>query len=186
MSAPSSLLVYYDTETTGLDMDKSEIVELAACLERTRWWSALIKPTNGVPPEITKFNGISDETVKDAGSFSDSIPLFFAWLDEHRREATVVLVAHNNFEFDMLLLKRQCKESQIDIPSWIRFADTLPAFRSCFGYRSNTLASLAKRFKVTGVQSHRARADVDMLMQVVDKCGGKSVLLEEMMANLRE
>jgi DNA polymerase III alpha subunit (gram-positive type) len=180
--SPSSLLVYYDTETTGLDTDVCEITELAACISGSHWWSCLVKPSKPIPEEVTKFNGISDATVADAGSFQDCIPNFFLWLDQHRSGLSVVLVAHNNFGFDELIVRRQCKESAIEIPSWVRFADTLPVFRVWLpSVRSYTLAALAKKLKIEGTQTHRARGDVEMLMRVVDKCPNKEGVLEELL-----
>ncbi len=183
-SALEPVFVYYDTETTGLDTASCEVTEFAACLiDGSRWWTSLVKPKLPVPAEVTKFTGISDETVKDAQPFSVAMPPFFAWLEERRAGADVILVAHNNFNYDEIVLRRQCAESGLAVPAWMRFADTLPIFRSCFAstsHRSNSLQALAKRFKVTGTQTHRARGDVDMLMRVVDSCPDKALVLEQL------
>ena len=62
-----------DTETTGLDHTKDEIIEIGAVAftfdddghigDATGIYGGLQQPTFPIPPEITRLTGINDETV---------------------------------------------------------------------------------------------------------------------------
>ncbi len=66
-------LIFFDLETTGIDVVKDRIVELSYLKvypdgkEETRTW--LINPGIPIPPEATAVHGITDSDVKDAPSF---------------------------------------------------------------------------------------------------------------------
>ncbi|TVR72606.1 MAG: 3'-5' exonuclease [Marinilabiliales bacterium] len=66
-------LIFFDLETTGIDVVKDRIVELSYLKvypdgkEETRTW--LINPGMPIPPESTAIHGISDNDVKDAPAF---------------------------------------------------------------------------------------------------------------------
>ena len=62
-----------DIETTGLDSQRDEIIELGICIAEysnyygvvniTEFWSLLEQPSKAISPEITKITGITDEHV---------------------------------------------------------------------------------------------------------------------------
>lgn len=59
-----------DTETTGLDPRRDELLELSALRVRDNVtvdsFSTLLRPRRKIPPEITRINGITDDMVMDA------------------------------------------------------------------------------------------------------------------------
>ena len=79
--------VIFDTETTGLDFQRDEIIEFSAVvLERrgnevvvTREYDNLVtlSPGNTVPPKITELTGITDEMVAGAPKTKQALELFF-------------------------------------------------------------------------------------------------------------
>lgn len=64
--------VVIDVETTGLDCDKSEILELGAiCVidhQVTDTFSALVRPEQQIPAEITTLTGITQNAVSAQGT----------------------------------------------------------------------------------------------------------------------
>lgn len=102
-SSPDSLKNYVviDVETTGLDADHDEIIEVAAIRysagEVKEAFQTYVKPLNEIPMKITQINGITNETVENAPHFSQIV----AELEDFI--GTSNLVGHN-IEFDIKFL----------------------------------------------------------------------------------
>jgi DNA polymerase-3 subunit epsilon len=121
--------VIVDTETTGLDLQRDEIIEIgmiAFTYDRPGHignvigtFSALQQPSKAIPPEVTKITGISNEIV--AGKVIDKEAL-----EEFLRPASLI-VAHNA-AFDRPMCERlsstfagkpwACSATEID---WRRY-----------------------------------------------------------------
>lgn len=171
----SKCIVFYDTETTGLDAQtKDQIVELGAvCLHTRKTFERLvaIDPLR-FPLYTGEFTGITPSMLQDAAPLSTVLTDFLQWIqaqcDESCKE--VVLVAHNNHRFDMLLLERHFRECKIDVPALLHpsltYADSLPALRQAalVKLKSFTLGSL---LGLADVKLHRALADCQALVIVL-------------------
>lgn len=102
-SSPEALKNYVviDVETTGLDADHDEIIEVAAIRysagEVKEAFQTYVKPLNEIPMKITQINGITNETVENAPHFSQIV----AELEDFI--GTSNLVGHN-IEFDIKFL----------------------------------------------------------------------------------
>ncbi len=69
--------VIFDTETTGLDYQRDEIIEFSAVVLERRGGEVVVareydnlvtlSPGNSVPPEITKLTGISNQDIAERG-----------------------------------------------------------------------------------------------------------------------
>ena len=85
--------VVFDLETTGLNPERDEIIEIGACLvengEITQTFETLIKPSFPIPAEATKVNHIDDEMVKDSPTYEDVVSDFFKFC------SGCVMVAYN-------------------------------------------------------------------------------------------
>jgi DNA polymerase III epsilon subunit family exonuclease len=94
-------LCFVDVETTGLDANRDELIEVGAVFvedgdvtERKRW---LLKPTTHVPPMVQALTGLNDATLANAPRFVDLEPEIRAALSGW------TLVAHNaHFERSFL------------------------------------------------------------------------------------
>lgn len=205
------LLIFFDTETTGLDVNTDEIIELAArvdpdCLRTmgvtvdspalpSDLFTSLIRPQRGsIPAAASAVHGITMADMKNQMSFDLVVAAFLQWLEQWLRAvpacSRVLLVAHNNHRFDGPLLRRQVREANalqpqsavmsLGMPSYVGFADSLPHFEYIFERpnRSFKLVSLYNwwcRQSATSpssptAQTHRAEADVRMLMKVIAHC----------------
>lgn len=102
-SSPEALKNYVviDVETTGLDADHDEIIEVAAIRysagEVKEAFQTYIKPLNSIPKKATDINGITNEMVENAPHFSQIV----AELEDFI--GTSNLVGHN-IEFDIKFL----------------------------------------------------------------------------------
>lgn len=102
-SNPDSLKNYVviDVETTGLDADHDEIIEVAAIRysagEVKEAFQTYIKPLNSIPKKATDINGITNEMVENAPHFSQIVAELENFI------GTSNLVGHN-IEFDIKFL----------------------------------------------------------------------------------
>lgn len=95
------MFVAIDTETTGLSPSGNDIIEISAVLfmhfRPAEIFHTYLKPRNPIPPEATNINGITDDMVKDAPTFSQIKSTLEAFVDDFP------LVAHNA-QFDTKFL----------------------------------------------------------------------------------
>ncbi|EBA11937.1 3'-5' exonuclease [Roseobacter sp. CCS2] len=97
--------VVFDSETTGLDPQKDDVVQLGAVrivngrIIASETFEALVNPGRPIPAQSTKVHGISDDMVAGAPDFTVVRDNF------QRYAANAVLVAHNA-PFDMAFLNR--------------------------------------------------------------------------------
>ncbi|OFY62804.1 MAG: DNA polymerase III subunit epsilon [Bacteroidetes bacterium RIFCSPLOWO2_02_FULL_36_8] len=69
-------LVFFDLETTGINLSKDRIVEISLVkaekdFSRTVSLTRRVNPTIPIPPEVSRIHGIYDHHVKDAPTFKD-------------------------------------------------------------------------------------------------------------------
>jgi DNA polymerase-3 subunit epsilon len=154
--------IFYDTETTGVRPDSDRIVELAAydpILDKT--FAQLINPGILIPKEASAIHHITDEMVSTSPSFKQVAESFTQFC-----EGDVILIAHNNDNFDIHFLRNEFARHQSSMPGW-RFLDSLKWARR---YRSDlprhTLQFLREIYQVPANNAHRALDDVIVLHRV--------------------
>ncbi|MDC1106882.1 exonuclease domain-containing protein, partial [Prolixibacteraceae bacterium] len=153
-------LIVFDTETTGRDLDKNDIIQVAA-----------VKMKNGV--NIATFNRYlkTNQSLEQTIGIHQITP---SYLDKHGEEPDVVLrdfidfvgenttlVAHNA-PFDIQMLKNNVyRHMDKYILEEYPIIDTLVMSRKLFSTeRSYRLEYLLERFKIEGENSHNALDDV--------------------------
>lgn len=96
--------VIFDLETTGLDVEKCNIIEIGAVKVEngkiTQIFETLINPKQHIPEDATKVNHITDEMVANKPTIEQVIGDFYKFCYE------CVLVGHNSKGYDMPILKR--------------------------------------------------------------------------------
>jgi len=100
-------LVCFDLETTGVDVQKDRIVQIALIRvepggER-RTYSTLVNPQRPIPPEASAIHGIRDEHVRNAPSFSQIRTDVEEFLDG------ADLAGFNMVRFDLPLLEAEIR-----------------------------------------------------------------------------
>jgi DNA polymerase-3 subunit epsilon len=170
--------VVFDSETTGLDPEKDEVVQIGAVrvvngrIIRAETFDRLVNPGRPIPPGATKVHHISDAMVADAPAFEA------VRADFHAFARGAVLVAHNA-PFDMAFLHRL---SGPDAPVFDNpILDTVHLSAIVFGgSEEHTLDAISERLGIriqpderhTGLGDAIATAEVLVaLMPILDARG---------------
>ncbi len=160
--------IYYDTETTGLKSDTDRIIEIAAydAMEKTSFCT-FINPGVLIPAESTQITGITNEMVKDAPDFKTAAEMFVEFC-----KGEVVLIAHNNDNFDKHFLIAEFLRAEVKLPNY-PYIDTLKWAKK---YRPDlpkfSLQYLREIYGVEANNAHRALDDVMVMKEVFEKMTG--------------
>lgn len=153
--------VAVDIETTGLEVDTTEAIELAAVKVRdgkmVEEFHSLIRPVGQVSAGSREVHGYGEAELMSAPPFAEVWARFRAFAGGD------VLVAHNGHGFDFPILQRLAEGH----PSGNRFPvyDTLPLARMLHP-GSRKLTDLARNFGVDTGVAHHALDDSRTLAQV--------------------
>ena len=159
--------VVIDVETTGLDCDKSEILELGAIRvidhQVADTFSALVRPEQPIPAEITTLTGITQNAVSAQGTaLQPLLEQFWAFVGQSP-------VMGHNLDFDLAFLKKASARFGLSLPN-VRIRDTLKlARRKVPDLPDHRLATLAAYFGIEYAQQHRALPDCIAAFQVYEK-----------------
>ena len=172
-------LVFFDTETTGFDANKNQIIELAAIsIEpngRSIRMDDFIRLPEGehIPDEIVKLTGITDEMLEKKG-FSETmiIEKFIYGLIAPGQKKTL-LIAHNA-AFDLEFIKKtilrqpeKSRDTMLDIFEEADYLDTMTVYKDRWPY-PHKLEDAIKAYCLEDKvhNSHRAIDDVFALCAV--------------------
>lgn len=171
-------VVFFDTETTGLDAKTSQIIELAAIritqaadgsLHTTDSTDMFIKLPKGqrLPEKIVELTGITNEKLAAEGIPAGNAAAAFANMIF---SSPKTLLAAHNAQFDLLFiweLFRQFTDEGGDILAPCDYLDSLTVYKDRRAY-PHKLANAITSYKLEGkVQnSHRAIDDVLALYEV--------------------
>ena len=167
-------LIFFDTETTGLNFDNDRIIELGAIKvqlneggepEITETLNHLISmPENRyLPPKIVQITGITDEDLANDGIDEKIVAdEFFAMINP----GPSLLIAHNA-HFDACFLRKLLRGYKMPEIAWI---DTLTVYRDRREY-PHRLENAIIEYGLEGqvVNSHRAIDDTKSLYEVFKK-----------------
>lgn len=153
--------VVYDVETTGVNVQRDEIVELAATRYSQRQadpapFHTLIKPERGyIPRAATTVHGIRTQDVLDASSLSEMLPDFLHYV------AADTVVGHNITHFDNRFIDRACGLLQEGRGFHPHFIDTLRLARRLLPeLQRHGLDALLHELEIDQDVTHRAGRDV--------------------------
>ena len=155
-----------DTETTGLDPQADRLIEIAAIRVRagkeTARFETLIKPGRKLSKAIVDLTGITDDELINAPEPQDALQQFMDFLKDD------IIVAHNaNFDVNFLYDSMQrCGMKPLEN----NFVDTM-RLAKCIRPDLNNykLATLAKAYRIAQPKAHRALADCETTMAVLQK-----------------
>ncbi|MDG2372511.1 MAG: 3'-5' exonuclease [Flavobacteriaceae bacterium] len=105
-------LCFFDLETTGINIIKDRIVEIAVLklhpdekIEKKVW---LVNPEIPIPKEVSEIHGITDDKVFDAPTFKEISKIIYNFIKESD------LAGYNSDRFDIPLLMEEFLRSEID------------------------------------------------------------------------
>lgn len=183
--------VVFDTETTGLDPTRDEIVQIGAVrvvngkrIEGERF-ETLVNPGRAIPPAASRVHGVTDAMVADAPDIAEAGAAF------HRFCAGAALVAHNA-PFDLAFLKRHAERigAKFDHP----VLDTVLLSAVVYGgSETHTLDALCDRLSVVIPPELRhtamgdAVATADALTRLIPMLTGRGVVsFSDTVAEMRQ
>lgn len=157
--------VVFDLETTGLDAERHEIIEIGAIRVNRdsdvhETFQTLVRPANRVPKRITEITGITNDMVE-----TDGLELVEALTEFRNFVGDLPLVAFNA-EFDDAFLRAACAATSTD-----RFANELCCAlqlsrRAWPRRKSFRLADIARDSNLSMHDTHRALGDCQRTMIV--------------------
>ncbi len=161
--------VVFDLETTGINVNTDNIIEISAVKVRNRTiveeFSTLINPGRPIPYRATMVNHITDEMVQTAPDIAEGISGFLTFVGNN------VLVGHNIHNFDLnfvydAVMNLYGKEFRND------YIDTLLMSKKCLpqltGYK---LVDIAAYFGINTDGAHRALQDCIMNQKCYEEMG---------------
>ncbi len=157
--------VVVDTETTGLDRDTDQMIEIAIITVQggdvTDEYSTFIKPTIPVSAGARLVNGITDDDLDAAPYIWDVCP------EIARRLKNQNIVGHN-VRFDLAFIARALAGTEgLDT---LHYIDTLTISRRCLNYSSYKLQDLAESLQLDAGVGHRALDDARTTNQLLQYC----------------
>ena len=167
--AKNGKLIVYDTETTGLDIGKDEIVQLSAVRlgadgRIVDTLDLMVEPTVPIGQGAFETHGFDLEYIRLRGGVSakEALERFAAFADG------CVLVGHNSMRFDAPLLRRQRKEQGLPPTRTLGEFDTL-TLAKCFlpELPDHKLSTLCERFGVVNEAAHNALGDITATAKVL-------------------
>ncbi len=148
-------ILFLDIETTGLNPDSAELIELSAVRtplsagKETAVFDSLVKPDGEIPPFVQKLTGISPDMVLNAPVFDDVHEEFKSFLEPDD------IICGHNIMFDVGFLNAKgydLKNPTLDTFSLCQFV--LP------NELSYSLEILSEKYQIHHDDAHRALADV--------------------------
>lgn len=149
--------VVYDFETTGVDTQNDEIIEIGALkIENgvfTQVFTTLVNPKRHIPEGATKVNRITDEMVSNCFYIEQVIQDFYLFCKDCQ------MVGYNNISFDSQFLVNAARKVGMDFNNTQLDAFIL-AKQKLKGLHNYKLGTVAKYLEVNLVDAHRALNDV--------------------------
>ena len=160
-------IVVYDLETTGLDVEKDDFIQISAVKfgegGKSGEMNLFVLPRAKMSEEAEKVHGYGIEELKSFGAVSALSAL------EKFKEFSCgcVLVGHNSSSFDDLILKRSAEEFSVrlDVSGYY---DTLVIAKLFKGnLKDYKLSTLCEEFSIVNERAHDAFSDVNATVGVL-------------------
>ncbi|MCL2283469.1 MAG: 3'-5' exonuclease [Fibromonadales bacterium] len=149
--------VALDVETTGLDSDKDEIIDIALVRFEDGNVSAtldfLVKPQKKISSFVRYLTGIAQGDLDDAKLFKEIAPQILEFINSKP------LVAHN-VAFDSKIFTLALNRNGFKSNEFI-FWDSLAIAQAAWTFESHKLVSLIKQLNIEVAASHRALPDAE-------------------------
>lgn len=164
--------IIFDLETTGLNVERDHIVEIAALSVTTgeKFHSYVMPPGRGKIGG-TEFHGLTRDILREKGARGTKPALtdFLGWV--YRTSSTgkpLCFVAHNNFGYDQLILENEYVRNGMEMINCF-YADSCPLFKGMGKFENGKLSTIyetlfGKKLK----NAHTAEADVDALFACLE------------------
>lgn len=177
------IFVCLDCETTGLDLEKDQIIEVAMVRfdfdQILESYETLIDPEMLIPEASMAIHHITDAMVKDKPKIGEILPKVFEFLGKN------ILVGHG-IQTDITFLSNAAK--RLSIPSKLSshpYVDTLRLARLYGESPTNSLEMLRRHFNIADEGAHRAMNDVVVNVEVFKYLARHFKTTEQMLERLK-
>lgn len=148
--------VVLDFETTGLDPEWNDIIEVAALKVINgiiiKKYTTLVNPDYEIDEFITELTGITNDMLLNAPDIKNVLPELLEFVGDS------IVIAHNA-NYDINFLYDKCM-NELDIPFKNDFIDTLRISRRLFkDFENHKLSTLVKNFNIEIDSLHRSLSD---------------------------
>ena len=173
-------VIYFDTETSGLDFLSCRIIELAMLIDddgNITEYDEFINIDEDLPPKITEITGITDEMLITQGISEREVACD---LKDNLTPGTL-MIAHNcqfDLAFVYYLLKRHFPDEADDIVSGLDWIDTVTVLKDRKEF-PHKLIDAVKHYGIDEVNFHRAIDDTKALYNVTQAMMDERSDLEE-------
>jgi DNA polymerase III subunit epsilon len=158
-------IVFIDLETTGVNVASDRIVEIAMLKllpNGDREMKTMrINPTIPIPPDSTRFHGITDEDIKDSPTFAEAAKTVAAFIEG------CDLGGYNSNKFDVPLLAEELLRADVEFDlSNRKLIDVQNIFHKM---EQRTLAAAYQFYcHKPLVNAHSAEADIDATYEIFE------------------
>jgi len=165
-------VVFLDFETTGLDINKLKVIEVAlnTLYKGDDGYEDLINPNMRVSVLTEQLTHITNSMLRQQGKSELEVVInmynYIKDIEQSLNGGNIYLVAHNGSKFDFPIFRNLLAKYGFIIPENWRFIDTLEMSRKIRVTPRNSMATLCSHYKVNNVAAHRAMSDVIALSQV--------------------
>jgi DNA polymerase III epsilon subunit family exonuclease len=167
--------VSLDLETSGLNPEKDEIIEIGAIRftkeKKISEFQQLVKSIRKIPRSVTKINGIKDKDLESEKNIIEVLPNFLSFIESS------ILVMQNSI-FDLNFLIFASKMQRLEFPNLPVFC-TVQMTRKLFPeFKKYGLVTLREKFQIpanrirtkTKNSFHEALDDAYATMEVIKSC----------------
>lgn len=154
----SGRVIIFDVESTGLDVTKDEVIQIAAIElvngEHTRSFEKFIIPTHSVG-ESALVHGFSDEYLREVGEPAEvALSMFLNFVEG------AILVGHN-VQYDLKIVTSQLRRLGLSFDNYIGYYDTLDIIRRLYPQLKNhKLDTVSEFIGVSHEPTHNAMDDI--------------------------
>jgi DNA polymerase III epsilon subunit family exonuclease len=171
--------IVLDIETTGLNRDFDKIIEIAWVkykdTHEIQHYHSLVNPEQHIPDSASNINGITDNDVKDAPTYSEIKKIIASDILGN------TIVGHNIASFDLIFIKNLLSGESGEL----NYIDTLKLAKHAFpGLKSYSLKNLCNSLKLPISSSHHALDDVLATNELFIRC--QSEIAKKMEAERRQ
>ena len=148
--------IVFDLETTGIRLEKDEIVEIGACKIKdgkiVETFQTLVHPSFPIPKEASDVNNITNEMVKYSPTIDKVLPDFLLFANDFP-------VIGHNVDFDFSFIAKFAKKLGYEFIN--ESIDTLTMSKDLLPTRKQySLVSLSQDYMISHLDAHRALSDV--------------------------
>jgi DNA polymerase-3 subunit epsilon len=185
-SIDSSLVMIFDTETTGVNVDEDRVVQIGAV-----YWSGgqrcarpreiNINPGVPIPVGASQVHNIFDEDVKDCPAFAEIADRFWHHVEKGLDGQKPVLCGYNAISFDVRIMNAEFERHGFD--HRLDGDRVLDPF--CFvswhhrDWRVRKLEAVAARYGYDLANAHAATADAEATGAVLSGMIGAGLIKED-------